>query len=197
ADLDLEKELEGVESKYQTRKSVAQDGASKKKEREMLLDLTKRAEREEAQAFTYRRMSLWQKARALTPAQKEAFLDASTGVLVVANAVVIGLSADETEVWQGWQWVDVCFAVGFFSEMIVKMVLQGFFGYFRQRANWLDFCLVTFDIVQIALWVANSVILGQAYALVRVVRLARLSRISRVLRLTFSQDLVRMTSGIS
>ncbi|OLP85957.1 hypothetical protein AK812_SmicGene32995 [Symbiodinium microadriaticum] len=151
-------------------------------------------------------MSLWQKARALTPAQKEAFLDASTGVLVVANAVVIGLSADETEVWQGWQWVDaessesspygfVCFAVGFFSEMIVKMVLQGFFGYFRQ-ALWSrppDRYLVFPDIVQIvdasakALWVANSVILGQAYALVRVVRLARLSRISRVLRLTFSQ----------
>eukprot|EP00439_Symbiodinium_sp_Y106_P012403 s4147_g1.t2 len=131
ADLDLEKELEGVESKYQTRKSVAQDGASKRKEREMLLDLTKKAEREEAQAFAYRRMSLWQKARAMTPAQKEAVLDATTGVLVVANAVVIGLSADETEVWQGWQWVDVCFAVGFFCEMIVKMVLQGFFDYFR------------------------------------------------------------------
>jgi len=197
ADLDLEKELEGVESKYQTRKSVAQDGASKRKEREMLLDLTKKAEREEAQAFAYRRMSLWQKARAMTPAQKEAVLDATTGVLVVANAVVIGLSADETEVWQGWQWVDVCFAVGFFCEMIVKMVLQGFFDYFRQRANWLDFCLVAFDAVQIALWIANSVVVGQAYALVRVVRLARLSRISRVLRLTFSQDLVRMTSGIS
>lgn len=175
ADLDLEKELEGVESKHQTRKSVAQDGASKKKEREMLLDLTKRAEREEAQAFTYRRMSLWQKARALTPAQKEAFLDASTGVLVVANAVVIGLSADETEVWQGWQWVDVCFAVGFFSEMIVKMVLQGFFGYFRQRANWLDFCLVTFDIVQIDLVRMTSGISGSLPSLLWSVVLVLLS----------------------
>eukprot|EP00434_Breviolum_minutum_P036817 symbB.v1.2.032637.t1/scaffold3945.1/size47733/1 len=91
----------------------------------------------------------------------------------------------------------VCFTLGFLTEMISKMLVEGFLPYIRDQWHWLDCGLVFFDLVQTVMWIANIDRASDAFALARVVRVARLSRISHVLRVSFSQNLVRMTSSIS
>jgi len=192
----LDKEVKKVESKYMDtglQHNQIKSGPSFKDELRILVE---KAEYEETRRFTFRHMSWREKVRTMTAKQKGALIDAMTGALVVANTVVIGLSADDTS-WAGWQWLDVCFTLGFLTEMISKMVVEGFLPYIRDQWHWLDCGLVFFDLVQTVMWIANIDQASDAFALARVVRVARLSRISRVLRVSFSQNLVRMTSSIS
>lgn len=191
---DLDKEVKKVESKYidsglSQHSTQIVSGLNFKDE---LTNLVNLAEYEETRRFTYRHMSWTEKLRTMTASQKGALIDALTGALVVANTVVIGLSADDTS-WPGWQWLDVCFTLGFLSEMIAKMVVQGFLTYLRDQWHWLGCGLVFFDLVQTVMWIVSVDQASDAFALARVVRVARLSRISRVLRVSVSQNLVRMT----
>eukprot|EP00438_Fugacium_kawagutii_P002691 Skav218900 [mRNA] locus=scaffold328:316307:318591:- [translate_table: standard] len=98
-------------------------------------------------------MTWREKVRTMTAHQKGALIDALTGALVVANTVVIGLSADDTS-WAGRTCGaqkqvakndgQVCFTLGFLSEMIAKMVIQGFLVYIRDQWHWVDCALVFF-----------------------------------------------------
>ncbi|CAK9117107.1 unnamed protein product [Durusdinium trenchii] len=52
-------------------------------------------------------MTWREKVKTMTASQKGALIDALTGALVIANTVVIGLSADDVG-WVGdqWHWLD-------------------------------------------------------------------------------------------
>lgn len=192
----LDQELKKVEAKYVETVDANLEFIPHKSYKDELTDLMLKAEYEENTGFKYRHMTWREKVKTMTASQKGALIDALTGALVIANTVVIGLSADDVG-WVGWQWLDVCFTLGFLSEMIAKMIIQGFFVYFRDQWHWLDCGLVFFDLVQTVMWIASVDTASDAFALARVVRVARLSRICRVLRVSFSQNLVRMTSAIA
>jgi len=195
----LDAQLSSQLNELVNRQSIVGDVGDNTKARLKIEGMVAVAEQEEARLEAEGKQTMWYKLRHMTKEQKNLFADALTGILVTSNVLVIAISCDLEDESGGrpeiLTWVDVAFTVGFCLELMAKIYIDGCRGYFRSFGAFMDFAIVAFDIISVALNVVNVEALDPS--ILRIVRLARLTRIARVLRLSFSKDLVRMTTGFS
>jgi len=128
-----------------------------------------------------------------------AFVDSFMAVVIILNAIAIGLSADVRRDWLGWAIIDMVFAAIFTGELIFKLRTTGWKQYFAQSERiWNIFEMVLVIMAWIeamaGLW-ADSVQDTPAYSVIRVFRLVRITKIIRVLRLQVFSDLLMMING--
>jgi len=114
-------------------------------------------------------------------------------MLILANAIVIGLETDNNDAFN-WDLVENIFLAAFTVELVVRMHQNGCHNFFKLRDNseltWnvLDFCIVAAGIFNVCL----SLLLDDTkvsdkkdttlFRVVRVVRLLRVLRIVRIVR---------------
>lgn len=128
---------------------------------------------------------------------KDTTLDIVVAVIIVLNAIMIGISMDHD--YGAFAYIDVCFTLCFIVEMIMKFKILTVRGYFASPFNWLDFGIIIGDIVQLILArFIKSPLTDDTppAALFRMVRLVRLMRLLRLVNLDFLEDLIAMISGI-
>lgn len=134
-------------------------------------------------------------------AKQQGIEDVVMSVLIILNAVTIGVSLDFHPEWIGWLVFDGVFASIFVLEMLLHMCRSGFRIYFLGDAwRWnvaesiLVICgLLDFFFSLAALFVKSETAL--VFTVVRVLRLARIARILRVARLHIFQELLLMVDG--
>jgi hypothetical protein len=128
--------------------------------------------------------------------KKDTMLDIFIAVIILMNAVVIGISMDYPS--KEIEMVDLFFNVCFLAELCCKLHLHGFRNHFSQWANIFDFLIVAVDLLQLTLEMMNIDLLSDAPAasLFRVARLVRLVRLIRIARLDMLDDLVALISGM-
>eukprot|EP00929_Paragymnodinium_shiwhaense_P044720 TRINITY_DN22935_c0_g1_i1.p1 TRINITY_DN22935_c0_g1~~TRINITY_DN22935_c0_g1_i1.p1 ORF type:complete len:653 (-),score=101.39 TRINITY_DN22935_c0_g1_i1:131-2089(-) len=142
----------------------------------------------------------------MTKSQFEMFLDSVIGILIVLNAMFIGVSMDATEDQMDAVFIiDLFFSGSFIVELLCKVCMNGFSGQFRGDSrfmNMFDAFLISIDLVQLAMQLAmpaatdNMGSLPSA-SIFRVVRLFRLVRILRLLRHPVLQTLLIMLHGMA
>jgi len=134
---------------------------------------------------------------------KESVMDAIMGVLIVVNAVTIGISMD----YSGpvLYSIDLFFTISFISELTLKCCMKGVCGHFcgeGAASNIFDACLVFIDLAQLIIGTFFADTIGKSMegspsaSLFRVVRLVRLVRLLRLLRLGIFKDLISMITGM-
>jgi len=138
----------------------------------------------------------------ITPETSSAAFEILMSVVIVLNAISIGLSIDLHPRWVGWVYIDVGFAILFTLEISGKLRhgLRYFFYGPQWRWNIFEAILVTLAIVEASILVAHRVsakppdgrgLLGA----LRVFRLARVARILRLCRLSIFAELLMMING--
>eukprot|EP00929_Paragymnodinium_shiwhaense_P005555 TRINITY_DN10770_c0_g6_i1.p1 TRINITY_DN10770_c0_g6~~TRINITY_DN10770_c0_g6_i1.p1 ORF type:complete len:701 (-),score=110.27 TRINITY_DN10770_c0_g6_i1:431-2533(-) len=149
--------------------------------------------------------SPWAKLREMTKGNIELVVDSVIGILIVLNAIFIGVSMDAPESHQNIVvGIDVSFSVAFILELCFKVSLHGFRRHFRGGSRWMntfDAALILMDIVQLAIQAiypsaTSSVADLPSASIFRVVRLVRLVRILRLLRHPALQTLLMMLHGM-
>jgi len=133
-------------------------------------------------------------------------LDVIVGVVVLLNALFIGLSMDSSDAGAGaWFVIDVTFTVFFWLEVFLKILCRGCSQVYCGKhafANTFDTVLIIVDTVQffLLMWLkdAGSQVdsVGPPAMLFRLVRLARLARVSRLLRWYVFRDLLAMIQAM-
>lgn len=132
-------------------------------------------------------------------------VDSLMSVVIVLNAVLIGVSLDVWRRWRGWIAVDGVFAFAFLSELAWKIGVLGCRSFFCDRdAKWHIFeaMLAVMAAVEVFLALAQPVnelhdsTDSSSMTLLRVVRLFRVTRIIRVCRFEIFQDLLAMMNGV-
>eukprot|EP00929_Paragymnodinium_shiwhaense_P099463 TRINITY_DN6111_c0_g2_i1.p1 TRINITY_DN6111_c0_g2~~TRINITY_DN6111_c0_g2_i1.p1 ORF type:complete len:655 (-),score=105.85 TRINITY_DN6111_c0_g2_i1:201-2165(-) len=149
--------------------------------------------------------SLMDQLREMNRQQLEMLLDSVIGILIVCNAVFIGVSLDATpEQGRIIFAIDLFFSVAFISELLIKLCVNGFNGQFRgenRLMNIFDASLIAIDLLQLSLQVlypdaTNNMANMPSASLFRVVRLCKLVRILRLLRHPVLQTLLMMMHGM-
>eukprot|EP00429_Kryptoperidinium_foliaceum_P025772 CAMPEP_0176147528 /NCGR_PEP_ID=MMETSP0120_2-20121206/75207_1 /TAXON_ID=160619 /ORGANISM="Kryptoperidinium foliaceum, Strain CCMP 1326" /LENGTH=643 /DNA_ID=CAMNT_0017484147 /DNA_START=91 /DNA_END=2022 /DNA_ORIENTATION=- len=122
-------------------------------------------------------------------------------ILVALNTLMLGLSADVTPGWNGWDYISATFAVLFVIELVAKIVLSGGLKtyYLGSNRDWRKFdtiviLLALSDIAVLA--VLSDGVDGRAVTLIRIVRLVRLTRITRLGQTGIFHELAYMIRGI-
>jgi len=165
-------------------------------------------EREHAEEEKWKNATLIERLRLLHMNTKDLILDGLVSIVIVSNAIFIGVSVDH---WNGeinWYCaIDVLFAVIFFAELVVQIRLHGWEVYFfgpNKFTNILDFTLVVLDTIQLGIVFfateANKELDKSGVpsaSLFRIVRIIRIGRILRLLRHPSFQDLLAMFEGVS
>merc|ERR1712166_55174 len=117
-------------------------------------------------------------------------------LLVMVNALIIGVQADIARDWHGWMWIEFGFAIVFVFEMIIKLV--AFRSWFW--ADWwnvFDFAVVTVSTIELGLMMPATSSSGlSALRLVRVLRVVRVMGIFQNLNLLVTAFLRAMKSAI-
>lgn len=128
--------------------------------------------------------------------KKDTILDTIMAAIILLNSIVIGISMDHES--PAIDVIDLAFTVTFIIELIFKFRLHGIREHFRHGSNIFDFFVVSIDIFQLMLELANVDLLSNtpAASLFRVVRLVRLVRLIRLARLQMLDDLVALISGM-
>jgi len=127
------------------------------------------------------------------------FVDSFMAIVIILNAIAIGLSSDIHREWLGWAVIDTIFASIFTVELLYKFKAQGLEQYFmsaERQWNIFEFILVVMAWAEVisAFW-AESWQDTPAYSLIRIFRLIRITKIIRVLRLQVFSDLLMMING--
>lgn len=133
----------------------------------------------------------------LMKARRWATFDAVFGLIVLANAVAMGVRTDcQCGSDLLWQVLDNVFLIAFIVEILLRAVISGCrqFGIMLLTDSW-----VQFDVIVVALsitdtWVLGGVGSGGVYSLARLYRLLKLVKMVRVLR-AFRQ-LAMLVEGI-
>lgn len=118
-------------------------------------------------------------------------------VLVLANAVQMGVEADHPDLKDAWFICENLFTSFFLLEMLLK-VYAFRKEYFMDRGNWLDFALVIFAVSDT--WLMTILLFKmdfdlQTLSVLRVLRMLRLLRIIRCIRQ--SRELLLIIHGIA
>eukprot|EP00927_Polykrikos_kofoidii_P001031 TRINITY_DN10376_c1_g1_i1.p1 TRINITY_DN10376_c1_g1~~TRINITY_DN10376_c1_g1_i1.p1 ORF type:complete len:814 (-),score=134.77 TRINITY_DN10376_c1_g1_i1:154-2268(-) len=129
-------------------------------------------------------------------------LQTLTLLLIVSNALVIGLETDLPDDFP-WSIVENVFLIGFLSELLLRLKVYGwyFFSLFNNSDiiwNIFDFVVVTGGVVNSVLMVLESSELqsGQNATLLRLVRLLRILRVLRIIRIVrFLKQLYLLAYG--
>eukprot|EP00928_Gymnodinium_smaydae_P018146 TRINITY_DN16906_c0_g2_i1.p1 TRINITY_DN16906_c0_g2~~TRINITY_DN16906_c0_g2_i1.p1 ORF type:complete len:549 (-),score=92.45 TRINITY_DN16906_c0_g2_i1:110-1756(-) len=129
-------------------------------------------------------------------------LESVTGLVIVMNAAVIGISTDLHPTWGGWNIFEACFTFFFMFEMAAKMKSSGIWLHFfgnEWHWNWFDACVVGLAVVGLLASLPNTpfaVIDVGNFTIVRIMRLARLTRLLRLLRLKIFKELTLIVNGV-
>eukprot|EP00930_Biecheleria_cincta_P035771 TRINITY_DN24588_c0_g1_i1.p1 TRINITY_DN24588_c0_g1~~TRINITY_DN24588_c0_g1_i1.p1 ORF type:complete len:626 (+),score=104.29 TRINITY_DN24588_c0_g1_i1:24-1880(+) len=139
-------------------------------------------------------------------AQMEVLIDAIMGVVILVNAIFMGISMDHSDGTAVWLFFDVTFSVLFVSELLIKFYLHGVIYHFTgtgKFANTFDAVLILADVVQVSLEMFGSNHRSSSddeglpsASLFRMVRLFKLTRLVRVLKSDMFKDLANMIHGI-
>jgi len=131
-------------------------------------------------------------------------LDSSISVVIVLNAIAIGMSCDVAPMWGGWVVVDSGFAAFFLCEIIVQCACVGFRDYFFGVENFwhaLELMLVGLAIMEVCINIMTPFPPPEdddgasTLAMFKVLRLLRIARIARVGRLSLFKELSVLISG--
>jgi len=132
-------------------------------------------------------------------------LDIVPAAVIMANALVIGLSSDIHKDSVVWEVFEVFFTVFFAAELAINLKLRGLVDYFageRFYWNWFDaFCLLT-AMMDMGITYLGSLASGGAAAdlgglmLIKMLRLARLMRLVRLLRFPIFSELKMIIQGV-
>lgn len=140
------------------------------------------------------RRSVWRR-RLLT-------LESVMGVVISANCIALGISADIAPDWFGWVVIDGVFALIFLAETVFKMRLEGWRAYVwgdDRVTKTFDLLLVTLAVLELGFALARRGSgIGMASDLFKVVRGFRVCRMVRILRFDMFSELkmmVRRTLG--
>mmetsp|Transcript_138487 Transcript_138487/g.359897 ORF Transcript_138487/g.359897 Transcript_138487/m.359897 type:complete len:644 (+) Transcript_138487:55-1986(+) len=129
-----------------------------------------------------------------------ALIDLAMGMIIVVNALTLGIRVDNSPYWWGWILVDVCFAVVFSVDIIGKLWYYGckaFFGGKDRSWHIYESIIVSVAYAEIGLTLSpyNPGDSGGVFAALRVLRLARIARILSIIRIPIFTDLVMMIDG--
>jgi len=115
--------------------------------------------------------------------------DALVGLLLVVNAICIGVQADYSarneEEPMGFKVMETIFCIAFSLDLLLRMCVLGRrFFIPGEWCNWFDLFVVSLQIVdQIMLtWHGEETVVGGKSSVVRVLRILRLTRVLRLLR---------------
>eukprot|EP00929_Paragymnodinium_shiwhaense_P096779 TRINITY_DN58470_c0_g2_i2.p1 TRINITY_DN58470_c0_g2~~TRINITY_DN58470_c0_g2_i2.p1 ORF type:complete len:665 (+),score=137.60 TRINITY_DN58470_c0_g2_i2:78-2072(+) len=165
---------------------------------------------EQAEQLEHQRIrerSLVQTIRTTIKEKSELVVDTVIGVLIIVNAIFIGISMDATSpadaaiIFR----IDVFFSCSFITELVLKIYFHGPRQQFcgpHYRMNLFDATLIAFDVVQLSLQImfpsaATSLSDLPSASLFRVVRLIRIVRILRLLRHPVYHTLLMMLHGMA
>lgn len=119
------------------------------------------------------------------------FLDCFVGLVVILNAVVLGVSVDVDSDWFGWVCIEAFFAAAFIAEICIRVWCHGcrwFFCSGNERVtNMIEIVMVAAAVLEVCLQLASPGVANSENKYVRVffvaLRLFRVLRMLRVLRL--------------
>jgi len=143
-------------------------------------------------------------ARELDSKKFEAVFNSVIGLIIVANAICLGLSMDMVDSHaRTFLTLDATFSILFLLELIVKVCANGFREQYCGSdaiLNWFDAVIVTIDSIQLVMLLTmDDSPFGGSGNFASVFRMARLLRLSRIMRLLPSRmfrDLLAMVAGI-
>lgn len=137
-----------------------------------------------------------------TKTSQLALFDAVMSTVIIANAIIIGLSMDLAPDWSGWIAVNGLFAVAFLMEMIAKMFAYGPKIYLLGPSgawNVFECALAIFAGLEVFFAVvAESGRTGTppvVFVIMRALRLFRIARVLRLARIPMFADLTLMVNG--
>ncbi|CAK9061788.1 L type [Durusdinium trenchii] len=131
--------------------------------------------------------------------------DVVPGIVIVMNALVLGLSSDIAEDHLVWKAFNIFFLAFYTLEFIVKVYLFGWRWFFlgdEWAWNYFDvFCLALSWVEEVITWILTAVNNGQSVDLntmvfIRMLRLTRLVRLVRTLRFEIFYELKMMVLGV-
>lgn len=127
-------------------------------------------------------------------------LEIFVGIVIVTNAIVIGIAADVD--WEGFLRLETCFTVFFSLELFLKLYWFGLRRHLCGPEAWMNF----FEATIVALAIIDTtltLLYGSASTgnlmimrLARLLRMARMMRLFRLLRLDIFKPLMMMVKGV-
>lgn len=136
---------------------------------------------------------------------RQSIEEAVVGVVIISNALIIGISCDVEPDWTGWNGIEVFFSLFFLAELVYKSIRHGV----RDFVFGIDWRWNLFDSLIVALALIDIVIMFEAAISqtqsnedlnsVSVIRIVRLSRVTRMVRLMHNRhfkELAVMVRGI-
>eukprot|EP00930_Biecheleria_cincta_P007058 TRINITY_DN10819_c0_g1_i2.p1 TRINITY_DN10819_c0_g1~~TRINITY_DN10819_c0_g1_i2.p1 ORF type:complete len:554 (+),score=96.89 TRINITY_DN10819_c0_g1_i2:242-1663(+) len=144
-------------------------------------------------------------AKSMSRYEVEAHIDIFIGVVIMANAIFIGVGMDYKDDNPAWLAIDVLFSLIFISELIFKIWVHGFLQQFfgsSALSNCFDAVLIMLDLAQLIIEltsprIAEELDSAPSASLFRVVRLLRLTRLVRALKADVFRSLAEMIHGIA
>eukprot|EP00929_Paragymnodinium_shiwhaense_P096783 TRINITY_DN58470_c0_g6_i1.p1 TRINITY_DN58470_c0_g6~~TRINITY_DN58470_c0_g6_i1.p1 ORF type:complete len:658 (+),score=126.42 TRINITY_DN58470_c0_g6_i1:107-2080(+) len=163
------------------------------------------AERIDSCEMSDRQLPFLRRLQGMLAERVEMVVDSVVGLLIVLNALFIGISMDvKSEHADIVYNIDLFFTFAFILELFLKIYVHGPRAQFCGKhycMNSFDATLIVFDVVQLAMQTLNPAVSRisdlPSASLFRVVRLCRLVRILRLLRHPVFQTLLMMLHGMA
>jgi len=140
-------------------------------------------------------------SRARFLAKLQIVWDTGISMVIVLNAIAIGISCDSSPDWEGWAIVDCCFAVIFLSEVVINCAAGGVRLYFlgpEWRWHSFEVVLVVLALLEVCITFAmpsSADSNASHFEVFKVLRLLRVARIARVGRLSIFKELSVLITG--
>lgn len=129
----------------------------------------------------------------------EMTVDSIMAVIILLNAIFIGIASDVSDGSVAWTVVDVSFSLLFVVELVFKIGTHGIRHFTGPGLvmNCLDFVLITWDVVQLTVQLALAGSdNGPPASVFRMVRLVKIARVLRLANMDVFKDLLQMMQGM-
>lgn len=130
-------------------------------------------------------------------------LDVIPALVIMANAVISGISADLDPDSAAWDYVETCFTTFFIAEILIKTKVFGCKVYFLGADwywSWFDvFCVIlalTDLVIKVGASTGGRESEGPSFGPLKMLKLARLGRIVRLLKFKIFAELKLMIQGV-
>mmetsp|Transcript_23472 Transcript_23472/g.45623 ORF Transcript_23472/g.45623 Transcript_23472/m.45623 type:complete len:576 (-) Transcript_23472:53-1780(-) len=123
-------------------------------------------------------------------------------VIILVNAITIGVSIDVEPDWVGWVVIDALFVTVYVVEMLCKWCIVGIRAFFCGQHgawNWFDFFIVVIsmgDVIMTIAWQGEETLTSSSYVIMRLFRLNRFGRIVRLFEFDVFRELLTMLHGL-
>lgn len=127
------------------------------------------------------------------------YYQAIIAVMILANAVIIGLETD-IQSFKHWDVLELMFLIVFTAELSVKLAVYGIVEYFNRQSvdfvwNSFDFMIVSVGIIDVLVSASVGKSAGGMATLFRIIRLLRILRIIRIVK--FLKQLYLLAFGLA